>query len=319
MAALRYVLLGPTASGKTAVSLPLAEALRAEIVSVDSRQLYRGLEIGSAAPGTEERARVPHHLIGEVEPDKIMTAGEFGRLAQTAERAIRERGWEVLLVGGSGLYLRAALGGLDDLPRDEAVRAALRERAAREGSEALHAELAERDPETAAGVSPADAQRITRALEILTVAGEKASVLRTRGRGSEAPAAIAVLDRSRQDLEARIRARVGAMVEDGLEVEVRALLARGLSPDLPLFRSLGYAETIRYLAGELDREAWLERIAVNTRRFAKRQRTWFRSLEGATWIPVEPDETPETTARRVLAAWEGTPAARPEPEGGDRV
>lgn len=313
MAPPRYVLLGPTACGKTAVSLPLALALGAEIVSVDSRQIYRGMEVGSAAPTAAECARVPHHLVGEVDPDNVMTAGEFGRLAREAETAIRARGKAVLLVGGSGLYLRAALGGLDDLPRDETVRGSLRERLASEGAEALHAELARRDPETAAAVSPADAQRITRALEIVHLSGEKASVLRQRGRGAEEPAATAVLDRSRPDLESRIRSRVAAMVEAGLEDEVRALLARGLDPGLPVFRSVGYAETIRYLAGEMDRGAWLERVAVNTRRFAKRQRTWFRSLGGARWIPVEPDETPEVTARRVLEAWREAAGRDAEP------
>jgi tRNA dimethylallyltransferase len=209
----------------------------------------------------------------------------------------------VLLVGGSGLYLRAVLGGLDDLPQDAALREALRERVAREGTEALHAELAERDPETAAVVSSADAQRITRALEIVMLSGEKASALRTRGRGAETPAALVVLDRSREDLEARIRARVAAMVEAGLESEVRALLARGLDPASPVLRSVGYAETVGHLNGELDRAAWLERIAINTRRFAKRQRTWFRGLAGARWLLVGVEEAPEATARRILEVW----------------
>ena len=299
-----FVLLGPTACGKTAVSLPLAEALNAEILSIDSRQIYRGMEIGSAAPSAEERARVPHHLVGEVEPTETMTAGEFGRRARVVMDDVRSRGREPLLVGGSGLYLRAALGGLDEeLPRDAAVRERLRERLRDEGSQALHAELALKDPATAAVTSPRDGQRVTRALEIIDLTGRPVSELRTRGRETEIPYRAVVLDRSREDLEARIRARVAAMVESGLEAEVQALLARGIDPASPPMKSVGYAETIRFLRGELDRPAWIEEIAVNTRRFAKRQRTWFRSLDDARWLEVVPDEHPDTTAERVRARW----------------
>ena len=178
------VLLGPTASGKTAVSLPLAEALDAEIVSVDSRQIYRGLEIGSAAPTRAERARVPHHLVAEVEPEAVMSAGEFGRRARAAAAEIEGRGKTALLVGGSGLYLRAALGGLDEgLPKDEAVRAKIRLRLEHEGVEALYVELARLDPESAAGISPRDAQRVMRALEIMALSGRPPASSAPRGAG----------------------------------------------------------------------------------------------------------------------------------------
>ncbi len=298
------VLLGPTASGKTAVSLPLAESLGAEILSIDSRQIYRGMEIGSAAPTAEERARVPHHLVAEVEPTTVMSAGEFGRRARAVMAEVRARGREPLLVGGSGLYLRAALGGLDEnLPRDPELRERLRERLRHEGSETLHAELAARDPATAAVTSPRDGQRVTRALEIIELTGKPASELRTRGRATEVPYRAVVLDRARDDLEARIRVRVDAMIEAGLEAEVRALLDRGIDPESPPMKSVGYAETVRLVAGELDRAAWREEIAVNTRRFAKRQRTWFRSLPEARWLDVAPDEDPAVTAERVAAVW----------------
>ena len=298
------VLLGPTAVGKTSVSLPLAEALNAEIVCVDSRQVYRGMEIGSAAPTPEERARVPHHLVTEIDPEEIMSAGEFGRRTRAAVESIRARGREALLVGGSGLYLRATLGGLDEqLPHDAELRESLRARVREEGVEALHAELAQRDPETAARTSPRDAQRVTRALEVIALTGRPVSALRTKGRRTELPARIVVLDREREDLEARIRARVASMIEAGLVDEVRALLARGLDPRTPALRSVGYAETIRFLAGELDRAAWIEEIAVNTRRYAKRQRTWFRSLENATRVAVARDEPEERVLTRVSRGW----------------
>ena len=299
-----YVLLGPTASGKTAVSLSLAAALDAEIISVDSRQLYRGMEVGSAAPTSEEQARSPHHLVSVADPEDVMTAGEFGRRAQEAAADIVARGKTVLFVGGSGLYLRAALGGLDEeLPSDPELRASLRARAESEGLDALHAELAERDPETAAVVSARDAQRITRALEIIELTGRTASAQRTRGRKAEADASIVVLDREREDLEARIRARVSGMLESGLENEVRALVSRDLDSETPALRSVGFAETIRYLNGELDRETWIEEIVVNTRRFAKRQHTWFRGLTGAQWVLIPASEDTETTAGRALSQW----------------
>lgn len=303
----RLVLLGPTASGKTAVSLSLAERLNAEIVNVDSRQIYHGMEIGSAAPTAAERARVRHHLVGTVDPRDPVSAGDYGRRADAVRANIEGRGKRALFVGGSGLYLRAALGGLDALPRDPTVRGRLRDRLQAEGAEALHRELAAADPETAKTVSVRDGQRITRALEIIAVTGKPASALRTRGRGAEHGARIAVLDRPRKVLEERIRERVAAMVEAGLEDEVRTLLALNLDPETPVLRSVGYAETIRYLNGELKREAWIEAIVVNTRRYAKRQRTWFRSLEGAVWVTVGEGDGAEAVVEKIALGWEEPP------------
>jgi len=298
------VLLGPTAVGKTAVSLPLALRWNAEILSVDSRQIYRGMEIGSAAPDAEARARVPHHLVGELEPEEGISAGEFGRRAAAIANEVRARGRRPLLVGGSGLYLQAVLGGIDGgLPADPGLRIHLRKRLEQEGSKSLHEELARADPESAARISPRDAQRVTRALEILALTGKGPSARRRPGERGREPARFAVLDRASPDLNARIRARAEAMVEAGLEEEVRSLLSRGIDSGRPVLRSVGYAETVAYLRGELDRVQWIERIVIHTRRLVKRQRTWFRSLAGARWTLVPTGEDPGTTAGRVDAGW----------------
>jgi tRNA dimethylallyltransferase len=293
------VLVGPTASGKTACALAVAEALDAEIVNVDSRQIYRGMAIGSAAPTAGERMRVPHHLVGIADPGARVGAGEFGRMAAAAMASIRSRGRTPLLTGGSGLYLRAALGGLDRLPRDETVRDTLRARLGDEGIEALHAELARRDPATAARVAPRDTHRVLRALELLLITGKPASTLRRLGRATLVPARIVVLDRPRGELERRIRARTAAMIEAGLRDEVEALLDAGVDPAAPAMKSVGYAETVSLVRGKLDRAAWEEAIVIHTRRYAKRQRTWFRGIPEAVWVVAAGDEAPAVTAGRL--------------------
>ncbi len=300
------VLLGVTAAGKTGVSLPLAERLGAEIISVDSRQIYRGLTIGSAAPTPAERARVPHHLVEVIEPDQTMTAGEFGRRAAACLAEITGRGRVPLLVGGSGLYLRAALGGLDEaLPRDPDLRARLRSRVEAEGPETLHGELAAVDPDSASRIGPRDGQRITRALEIHALTGRPASALRRSGRDTRRAANLVVLDRDPAELERRMRARIDAMIASGLVEEVRALLARGLDLSHPALRSVGFVETLDYLRGELSEPDWRERIVINTRRYTKRQRAWFRALDGATWIRIPPEEPPAVTAERIAPILRG--------------
>ena len=300
----RYVLLGSTASGKTAVGLFLARAMNAEIISVDSRQIYRGMEIGSAAPTAEEQKQVRHHLIGSESLGTVMTAGEFGRRARDAEADIRSRGKRALLVGGSGLYLRAALGGLDEpLPMDPELRESLGGRIETEGAEVLHRELAALDPRTASEISVRDKQRITRALEITLISGKPASELRTTGRDREAGADIVILDRDQEDLENRMRARIAKMIETGLEAEVRQLLERDLDPELPACKSVGVVETLEFLRGEITRDEWPQAIFLHTRQLAKRQRTWFRGLKKAEWMQVVPGEPPSETANRILNLW----------------
>jgi tRNA dimethylallyltransferase len=286
------------------VSLPLAERLAAEVVCLDSRQIMRGMAIGSAQPTPQEMARVPHHLFGVWDPAVRMSAGDYGRLARRVLSSLEARGGRALLVGGSGLYLRGLAGGLAaNLPHDHALRERLRERAKSEGSEALHAELMARDPATAARLHPRDAQRITRALEVIGASGRPLSRLleEAPGEGDLAPRLrILILDRDRADLYARIELRTRALLAGGLIEEVMRLLEAGFDTTLPVFRAHGYPEVAAFLAGRLGIEALEARISQVTRNYAKRQLTWFRRLEGARWLRVAAGEEPEVTAARAL-------------------
>jgi tRNA dimethylallyltransferase len=299
------ILLGPTASGKTAVSLCLAEQLGAEIVCLDSRQVFSGMAIGTAQPTAEERARVPHHLFGCLDPDERFSAGDYGRLARKTLAGIEARGKPALFVGGSGLYLRALEGGLaEDLPHDEMLRRRLREKAAAIGSEALHAELKEKDAITAARLHPNDTQRITRALEIIALAGKPLSRLLAFAepvrREFIERRCIVVLGRVREDLYRRIDERTGWLLDNGMIEEVRDRLAGGMDRNLPVFKAHGYPEVAAFLEGKLDRAGLQARLAQVTRNYAKRQLTWFRKIDGAHWLSVPPGEPPEETAARAL-------------------
>lgn len=303
-----FILLGPTGSGKTAVSLPLAERIGAEIVCLDSKQVFAGMAIGTAQPSAVELARIPHHLFGTVDPFGRFSAGDYGRLARGALEALDARDARALFVGGSGLYLRALAGGLaEGLPNDDAVRERWRDRAAREGSAFLHAELARLDPPLAARLHPNDTQRITRALEVIEITGRPMSELQSEGTVADTPLSrrfrIAVLDRNREELYARINARTGELLSGGMIEEVSGLLERGLDPEQPVFRAHGYPEIRLFLNGAIDRAELGRRLAQVTRNYAKRQMTWFRRLEGAILLTVPPGEPPEVTAGRVVALW----------------
>lgn len=299
------VLVGPTASGKTDVSLFLAEALGdaggAEIVAADSRQLYRGLDVGTGKPDAAARARVPHHMLDLLEPADVANAARYAREARAAVVAIRARGRAAIVVGGSGLYVRALLTGLFAGPgRDAAFRERLRARAARDGWRALHAELAARDPETAARVHPNDAVRITRALEIMDGTGMRASAARRVG--ADPPIGIAArafaIEWPREALAARIARRFDAMLAAGLVDEVCVLLARGVPPDAPALRAPGYAEIVRHVRGEIPLDEATALAVHATRRYAKRQMTWFRATPEIAWMHGDPD--PARVARAIL-------------------
>ena len=301
-------LAGPTASGKTAVALALAERLPVEIVSVDSALVYRGMDIGTAKPSAAERAAVPHHLIDVIDPTVAYSAARFVADARRLMTEITARGRLPLLVGGTMLYFKALREGLDDMsPADPAIRRALDEEAAVRGWPALHAELARVDPITAARLAPADAQRVQRALEVFRASGRPLSDWQRRGNTSadatELPL-VALEPASRAWLHERIAQRFDAMLAAGLLAEVQSLRQRGdLHAALPAMRCVGYRQAWAALdAGRLDglREAGIAAM----RQLAKRQLTWLRSTTPRQVVICDaPDATAAALqALRILAA-----------------
>ncbi len=285
--------MGPTASGKSALALALAEALGGEIVSADSAQVYRGMDIGTAKPTAAERARIAHHLIDVVEPTEAYSAARFAADAVSAIAAIRSRGHVPIVVGGTMLYFKALTEGLSSLPQaDPAVRAAIAARAARHGWPAIHAELARVDPATAARVAPADAQRIQRALEVHALTGVPLSELQRRhapaGQGLRPAVALAIVPGDRAALHAAIAERFEAMLAAGLVDELRALRARhALDPTLPSMRSVGYRQAWRFLDGEIDARALRDQGIAATRQLARRQFTWLRATPARHFTPED--------------------------------
>jgi tRNA dimethylallyltransferase len=297
------MLLGPTASGKSAVAMALAERFPLEIVSVDSAQVYRLLDIGTAKPSTAERARVPHHLVDILDPEDSYSAARFAADARRLVSEISARGRLPLLVGGTMLYVKALREGLDDIPPSDArLRATLDARAAAEGWPALHAELARVDPATAARLAPRDAQRIQRALEVFHGTGRPLSSFQRRATG-RAPAAdwplITLEPASRAWLHARIATRFDAMLQAGFIDEVRALRARGdLHAGLPSMRCVGYRQAWEAL--DQDRLADLREAGLAaTRQLAKRQLTWLRGMADRTVVACEEDEASHALTERV--------------------
>ncbi len=273
---------GPTASGKSDASLALAERTGGAIVSCDSMAVYRGFDIGTAKPTPAERVRVEHHLIDVVDPVEPFTAARYVELADAALADLERRGVPAIVVGGTGLYLRALLEGIfPSPPPDPALRARLKEEAARAGWPALHARLAAVDPEAAARIHPNDAVRIERALEVFEQTGEPLSA--QHARHAAAPrheAMVVVIDPPPEVLDRRITARVEAMLRAGLVEETAALAARWGREARPL-GSLGYKEALAFVDGKLARADLAEAIRLSTRHFARRQRTWFRKQPGA--------------------------------------
>ena len=279
------VLTGPTAVGKTTLSLDIAERLGAEIISVDSRQIYRELTIGTAKPGAEELARVPHHFIDELDLGSPFSAGAFARQAYARIRDILSRGRVPLMVGGSTLYLHALQFGLADIPPVPSdVRARLEERILKEGAEVLFAELQQRDPVTVATLDPTKTQRLIRALEVLYATGRPLSAYLAEQQPPPFRFKVVVLTRDRAALYDRIDQRVDAMLDRGLLDEVRGLLHR--DPSLNALQTIGYQEPLAYLRGEIAYDEMVRLIKRNTRRYAKRQWTWFRRYPEYRWVDV---------------------------------
>ena len=277
-----YALLGPTASGKSSLALKLAERVPLEIVSMDSAQVYRGLDIGTAKPSADERTRVPHHLIDIVNPDRSYSTGRWRSDAIAAVKEILARGKAPLIVGGTMLYYRALVGGLDALPQADAeVRAAIDAEAAERGWPALHAELERVDPRSAHRIAPGDAQRIQRALEVSRLTGKPLSALQgqTRAGLPFALKGFALLPADREALVQRIAQRFAAMLKAGLVEEVAELRKRfPLTPGMPSMRAVGYRQVWQCLEGEISEAQVREQAVAATRQLAKRQLTWLRSF-----------------------------------------
>jgi tRNA dimethylallyltransferase len=279
------ILIGPTASGKSAVALALARQFGGEIVSADSAQVYRGMDIGTAKPDVATRASVPHHLLDLIDPTQAYSAARFRTDARAAIAHIRARGRVPIVAGGTMLYVKALREGLSSLPAaSPALRAELDARAARIGWPAMHAELAGVDPLTAARLAPTDAQRIQRALEVFELAKQPLSALQgTREATDDRAVVIALAPAARAKLHAAIAQRFDAMLEAGLVDEVAALRDRfALHPDLPAMRAVGYRQVLDYLDGRSDRSALRERAIAATRQLAKRQLTWLRGMDVET-------------------------------------
>ncbi|MCK6458093.1 MAG: tRNA (adenosine(37)-N6)-dimethylallyltransferase MiaA [Phycisphaerae bacterium] len=285
------VLLGCTAVGKSALAVPLAERLDAELLAVDSMQVYRRMDIGTAKPGADDRRRVPHHLIDVAEPSEAFSAARYVAAADAAIADVSSRGRSIVAVAGTPLYLMALLYGLFEGPSaDDALRTDLRRRAAEQGSAALHAELARIDPAAAARIHPNDLRRIERALEVHRLTGRTISEMQRQWSGPPRYEFRAIgLRRDREDQAHRINARVRKMVNAGLVDEVRRLLAEPMPMSEQARAALGYAEIIEALERGTPIDDAIEAIKIHTRRFAKSQRTWFRRVPNVCWIDLPPD------------------------------
>lgn len=279
------VILGPTAVGKTDLSLWLAEHFQGEIVNADSRQIYRGMDIGTAKPSVAEQNRVPHHLLDIRQPDESLTLADYQALAYEAIEQIQQRGRVPFLVGGSALYLRGVVRGLriPHVPPNPALRAELEAFAAAQGAAALFARLQHLDPRTADRTDPLNVRRVVRALEIVLESGQSKVDLE----GEDPPPYRILqigLDRERAELYARTDERVQEMAVGGLLAETQTLLQAGYAMTLPAMTSLGYREMVAHLRGELTLEEAVDRIQIETHRFVRHQYSWFRRMQDVHWF-----------------------------------
>lgn len=300
-----WFLAGPTAAGKTAAGIALSERLGAEVVALDSMTLYRGMDVGTAKPTREERARAPHHLLDVLDPHEDCSVAEYVARANTVCREILARGRVPLFVGGTGLYLRGALRGIfEGPPADWEFRRQLEAEAREQGPEALHRRLAAIDPVTGARLAPADQRRVIRALEIQKLTGQPASQLQQQSPLPEAerPPHVYWLHPPRACLHERINRRVEQMIAAGLVEEVRRLASAPQGLGRTASQALGYKEVLEHLAGQRSLEETIGLIQRRTRQFAKRQHTWFRNLVECREVAIGGEETAEEIAERVLQA-----------------
>jgi len=300
-----FFIIGCTASGKSAVGLQLARRLGGQIISVDSMKIYRRMDIGTAKPSPAARAEVPHHCIDLVDPSEGFSVAQYLGCADAAVESIAAAGAVPLAVGGTSLYIKALSEGLFAGPSaDPQLRAALKARAAAEGLTRLHAELAHVDAQAAANIHPNDERRIVRALEVHQATGRPISELQRQwntGRRRYDCTFIG-LSRDKADQRGRINRRVKRMIDAGLVDEVASLLAEPAGLSRQAAAAVGYAEIIDHLRGQCSLDEAVERIKINTRRLAKKQRTWHRRFADTHWLPAGPDDTPADIADRVMAA-----------------
>ncbi|MCF8032138.1 MAG: tRNA (adenosine(37)-N6)-dimethylallyltransferase MiaA [Desulfarculaceae bacterium] len=297
------VLAGPTAAGKTALSLRLAREHDAEIVGADSVQVYRGLDIGSAKPTAQERAQAPHHLIDVADPAEGFSAARYAEMAGEAIAEIHARGKKALVVGGTGLYIKALLWGLVPAPPvDPALRQELGVQWEAEGPEAMHQRLAAKDPAAAARLHPNDRQRVLRALEVCLQTGRPFSEQLKRHQKDQPryQHLIIGLERLREELNQRIELRARAMWDGGLLEEVAGLIKTGTPPESPGLASLGYRQARAALSGRMQPDDALFDMIKATKAYAKRQLTWFRGVEGLHWHHADDHEG---VSRRVAGFW----------------
>jgi tRNA dimethylallyltransferase len=297
--------VGPTATGKTALAVELARRLGGEVVNADSMQLYRGMDIGTAKPTVEERGGVPHHLLDLWHVREPASVAEYARSAREVIDRLRADGVVPLLVGGSGLYVRAVLDDLEFPGTDPALRARLEAELAAEGSAALHARLALVDPAAAAAVLPSNGRRIVRALEVIELTGGPFRATLPEPR-PHYPAVVVGLDRDAADLDERVRVRVGRMWAAGFVAEVEALADDGLREGPTASRALGYAQVLDQLGGGLRADEAREATVRATRRFVRRQRSWFRRDPAVRWfdagVPDLLDEVVRAVGVRTIGA-----------------
>jgi len=300
-----WFLTGVTASGKTRVALALAQTLGAEIISLDSMAVYRGMDIGTAKPTPEQQAIVPHHLIDIVDPEEDFSVAQYLDAAHAKIAEIRSRRREVLFVGGTPLYLKALLRGLfQGPPADWELRREIEREVADIGSESLHARLEQIDPVAASAIHPRDQRRLIRAIEVYRATGQPISHQQLQfdeGRPAE-ECRVFVLRRPREEQNARIDQRVEEMIERGLVDEVRRLTSNGRRLGRTASQAVGYREVIDHLAGKLDHEAMVRRIKTRTRQFAKRQGVWFRSLSECRFMDIEGEVDALALAKEIAAA-----------------
>ncbi len=282
-------ILGPTATGKSSLALYLAEKFGGEIISADSVQVYRGLDIGSAKPSVEDRRRIPHHLIDILDPDRDYSASAFRAHADEIIRRLCREDIPAFVAGGTGLYLKVLSRGLFRGPGgDPQLRQALRRKAEREGGHSLHKELGLWDPEAASRIHPRDTFRLIRALEVYSLSQKPISQFQKEHGFRETPYRVLKigLQTEREELYRTIETRVDEMMDKGWLEEVRSLLEKGYSPGLKSLQSLGYKRLVSYLSGEMDLDRAVQLIKQDTRRFAKRQITWFKADPEIRWFPA---------------------------------